>query len=73
MLEKIILMEVRNCKIIWLIMTDKDTISMSDGHSFSTDTLSSIIKILSKPFFMVKQMASASVFSEYHTGVKPLH
>ena len=27
-------------------MTDKDTISMSDGHSFSTDTLFTI-KILS--------------------------
>ena len=31
---------------LWLIMTDKDTISMSDGHSFSADPLL-IIKILS--------------------------
>ena len=28
-------------------MTDKDTISMPDGHSFSTDTSLSIMKILS--------------------------
>ena len=28
-------------------MTDKDTILMSDDHSFSTDTLLSIIKIVS--------------------------
>ena len=28
-------------------MTDKDTISMSNDHSFSTDPLLSIIKILS--------------------------
>ena len=40
-------MQCRNCKIVWLIMTDKDTISMSDDHSFSTDSLLSIIKILS--------------------------
>ena len=32
---------------MWLIMTDKDTILVSDDHSFSTDTLLSIIKALS--------------------------
>ena len=47
MLDKFILMHCRNCKIMWLIMTDKDTVSMSDGHSFSADPLLSIIKILS--------------------------
>ena len=47
MLDKFILMQCRNFKIIWLMMTDKDTISMSDGHSFSIDTLLSIIKMLS--------------------------
>ena len=47
MLDKFILMQCRNCKIIWLIMTDKDTFSMSDGHSFLADILLSIIKILS--------------------------
>ena len=31
---------------MWLIMTDKNAISMSDGHSFSTDPLLNIIKIL---------------------------
>ena len=31
---------------MWLIITDKNTISMSDGHSFSTDPLLNIIKIL---------------------------
>ena len=31
---------------MWLIMTDKDTISVSDGHSFSTDSMLTIIKIL---------------------------
>ena len=40
-------MQCKNYKIMRLIMTDKDTISMSDGHSFSTDLLLSIIKILS--------------------------
>ena len=30
-----------------LIMVDKDNISMFDGHSFSTDPLLTIIKILS--------------------------
>ena len=45
--DKFILMQCRNGKIMWLIMADKDTISMSDGHSFSTDPLLSIIKILS--------------------------
>ena len=29
----------------WLIMTNKDTTSVSDGHSFSTDSLLSIVKI----------------------------
>ena len=32
---------------MWLRMTNKDTISMSDSHSFSNDPLLSIIKILS--------------------------
>ena len=39
-------MQCRNCKIMWLTMTGKDTISMSDGHSFSTDPLLNIVKIL---------------------------
>ena len=39
-------MQCRNCEIMWLTMTDKDTISMSDGHSFSTDPLLNIVKIL---------------------------
>ena len=47
MLDKFILMQCKNCKIMQLIMTDKDTSSMSDGHSFSNDPLLSIIKILS--------------------------
>ena len=47
MLNKFILIRCRNCKIMWLIMADKDTISMSDGCSVSTDPLFSIIKILS--------------------------
>ena len=40
------LMPCRNCKTTWLIMTNKKTISMSDVHSFSTDPLLNIIKIL---------------------------
>lgn len=32
---------------MWLIMTDRDIISMCDDHSFSTDPMLSIIKILS--------------------------
>ena len=47
MLENFTLMQCRYCKIMWLIMTDRDTISVSDGHSFSTEPLLSIIKILS--------------------------
>ena len=47
MFDKLILMQLSNCKMIWLIMTDKDTILMSDDHSFSTDPLLSIIKIVS--------------------------
>ena len=47
MLDKFIPVQCRNCKIMWVNITDKDTISMSDGHSFSTDPLLSIIKILS--------------------------
>ena len=43
LLEKLILMQRRSCR---LIMTDKDTISVSDGHSFSTDSMLTIIKIL---------------------------
>ena len=45
MLDKLILMQCKNCKIIWLIMTDKDIISIPDGHSFSSDPLLSIIII----------------------------
>ena len=30
MLEKFILMQRRNCRIMWLIVADKDTISISD-------------------------------------------
>ena len=47
MLDKFVLMQCRNCKIEWLIMSDKDTVSMSNGHSFSTDLLLSITNILS--------------------------
>ena len=47
MLNKFILMQCRNFKIMWLIITDKDTISTSDGYIFSTDLLLSIINILS--------------------------
>ena len=46
LLEKLILMQRRSCKVMWLIMTDKDTISVSDGHKFSTDSMLTIIKIL---------------------------
>ena len=34
MLDKFVLMQCRNREIMWLIMKDKDTISMSDDHSF---------------------------------------
>ena len=37
-------------------MTDKDTISMSDGHNFSSDPLLSIIKILSTSWVNRKYM-----------------
>ena len=47
MQDKFILMQRRNCKIMWLIVIDKDTISMCDSHSFSIDPLLSIINILS--------------------------
>ena len=47
MLDKFILTHCRNCKIIWLLMTDKDSILASDGHSFSSDPLLSITNILS--------------------------
>ena len=40
-------MQCRNCKIMWLIIAEKDTISMSDDHGFSNDPLLSIIKMLS--------------------------
>ena len=40
-------MQCRNCKIMLLSITNKDTISMFDSHSFSTDPLLSIFKILS--------------------------
>ena len=46
-LDKFILMQRRNCKIMWLIMKEKDTFSVSDGYSFSTQSLLSMIKILS--------------------------
>ena len=46
MLDKLILMQCRNCKIIWLTMTDKDTTSMFDSHSFSNDPLWSVILII---------------------------
>ena len=45
LLDKFILMQCRNCSFMWLIVTDKDTISMLDGFSFSTDPLLSTIKI----------------------------
>ena len=47
MLDKFILMQCRNCKTMWLIMIDKYTILMSDGHIFTTDPLLNIIKIIS--------------------------
>ena len=47
MLDKFIQMQCRNFKIMWLIMTDKDIFSVSDGHSFSTDPLLKKIEILS--------------------------
>ena len=56
MLHKFILTQCRNCKIMWLIMTDKDTISMPDGRSFSIDPLSIIIKILSTAYVTGKYM-----------------
>ena len=40
-------MQCRSYKIMWLIMANEDNISMSDGHSFSTDHFLSIIKLLS--------------------------
>ena len=43
MLDKFILMQCKNSKIMWLIMTAKATISMPDGHSFSADPLLSMI------------------------------
>ena len=46
-IDKFIKMSCRNCKINLLIVTDRDTISMSDGHSLLTDPSLSIIKILS--------------------------
>lgn len=46
MLDKSELIQYRNGKIMWLIMTDKDIILKSDGYSFSTDPLLDIIKIL---------------------------
>ena len=46
MLDKFILMQCRNYKTIWLIMTDKDTILMSDGYSFPIDHLLSIKTLL---------------------------
>ena len=36
-------MQCRNCKTMWLIMTHKNTFSMSDGHRFSADPLLNII------------------------------
>ena len=57
LLDKFILMQCRNCSCMWLIMIDKDTISMLDGCSFSTDLLLSIIKISN---FQVNQKYEAS-------------
>ena len=37
-------------------MTDQDTISMPDGHRFSTDLLLSVIKILSATYVNEKYM-----------------
>ena len=39
-----------------VFMTDKDTISVSDGHSFSSDPLLSIIKLLSTSWVNRKYM-----------------
>ena len=39
MLDKFILIQCRNCKIMWLIMRDKDTVSIYDGYSLSTGFL----------------------------------
>ena len=36
------LIQSRNYKIMWLILTDQDVISTTDGHSFSIDPLLSI-------------------------------
>ena len=47
MLEDFILMQCRNCKIMWLIMSDKDNIVTCGGHCFTTNHLLTIIKILS--------------------------
>ena len=47
MIDKFIKMPCRNCKINLLIVTGRDTISVSDGHRLLTDPLLSIIKILS--------------------------
>ena len=35
MLDKFILRQCRNCKIMWLTMTDKGTISLSNGQSIN--------------------------------------
>ena len=45
--DKFLTMQCRNCKIMWLIMADKDTIPVPDGHSSSTDPLLNVIKIFS--------------------------
>ena len=44
---KFILIQCRNWKTMWLIISDTDTVLMSDDNSFSTEPLLSIIKILS--------------------------
>ena len=46
MLDKFMLIQCRNCKIMGSSMTGKDTISVSHDHSFSTDPLFNIIEIL---------------------------
>ena len=56
MLDKFILMLCRNYKIMWLIMTDNDTTSMSHGHSFSSDPLLSIVKALPTTYVNRKYM-----------------
>ena len=60
----------------WLIMADKDTISVSDGHSFSTDPLLSInyLTITNQTRLSGSTFSRLTeIFPEYHVGVKSLH